>query len=177
LLPQITQFLADAKIDVAIVTETWLHDNNTKIVKAQFRGNFSVVSTTRNGRRGGGFGIMRTAEDLHQPIKMLITRGDKPWMTLEIKRLIQKRHRLHHQGSKKRWKQLVRLIKRKIAEDKKQYNRKKYSTANHDYWKKVKSIADQSLLTPRSPGPDEMSAVLLKGSRDGRGDHSHHATH
>ena len=25
----LTQFLADAKIDVAIVTETWLHDNNT----------------------------------------------------------------------------------------------------------------------------------------------------
>jgi hypothetical protein len=30
----LTQFLADAKIDVAIVSETWLYDNNTKIVEA-----------------------------------------------------------------------------------------------------------------------------------------------
>ena len=44
----LSQFLADAKIDVAIVTKTCLLDNNTKIVEDQFRGNFSFVSTTRN---------------------------------------------------------------------------------------------------------------------------------
>jgi hypothetical protein len=313
----LNQFLADAKIDVAIVTETWLHDNNTKIIESQFRDNFSVVSTTRVGRRGGGvsilvnkryvanctqlhlklgnddddinleitaarfrpyklprgypdvlvigvylaefekcrqsrgiyrlkeaienalvsgnrssrplilvagdfngaiispllsslqiyqvnkhatrgercldliltnapkcyvsetwpelgasdhktvvalppssryrerlpvaetrpvrsgklcdtvaeiravnwspivaqlnldpqaatdefYNIMKSAEDLHQPIKMFRTRGDKPWMTPEIKRLIQKRQRVHQQGSKQRWKQLAGLIK------------------------------------------------------------------
>ena len=96
------------------------------------------------------YSIMRTAEDLHQPIKMLRTRGDKPWMTLEIKRLIHKRQRLHQQGFKQRWKQLAGIIKRKIAERKKQYNRKKYSTANHDYWKEVKSLADPSNRQPVS---------------------------
>ena len=71
-------------------------------------------------------------------------------MTLKIKRLIQKRQRFHQQGSKKRWKQLAGLIKRKIAERKKQYNRKKYSAANHDYWKEVKSLADPSNRQPVS---------------------------
>ena len=82
------------------------------------------------------YSVMKAAEDLHQPIKMLRTRGDKPWMTLEIKHLIQKWQRLHQQ--------LAGLIKRKIAERKKQYNRKKYSTAKHDYWKEVKSLEDPS---------------------------------
>ncbi len=42
------------------------------------------------------------------------------------------------------------LIKQKITERKKQYNRKKYRTGNHDYWKEVKSLANPSDRQPVS---------------------------
>lgn len=58
---------------------------------------------------------LKTAEDENQPLKVLKTKGDKPWMTLKIKKLIQKRQRCFKSGCKNRWKSMSQTIKREIA--------------------------------------------------------------
>ena len=75
---------------------------------------------TRNFMFGRGqvafdtfYSTIREAEAKHQPTKAAKINGDKPWMTPEIKELIQKRQRLFYIGkpAEREWKQTCKSIK------------------------------------------------------------------
>ncbi len=54
----LNQLLDDAKIDVAVVTETWLHEANNNLFEAKMSDNHTTFSHTRSGRRGGGVAVL-----------------------------------------------------------------------------------------------------------------------
>jgi exonuclease III len=54
----LSQLPDDAQIDIAVVTETWLHEANTNLFEAKMSGNYTIFSHTRSGRRGGGVALL-----------------------------------------------------------------------------------------------------------------------
>jgi hypothetical protein len=85
--------------------------------------------------------ILQEAEAMHQPTKAAKIKGDKPWMTPDIKQLIQKRQRLFYIGkpAEREWKQICTAIKAKSKVRKRAFNQQ-YTTGDTDWWKEVKQI-------------------------------------
>ena len=67
------------------------------------------------------YATIKTAEDICQPLKYIKSKEDKPWMTLEIKEMIQERQRLFHSNRKEKWQDISSKIKFKIRKRKKEY--------------------------------------------------------
>jgi hypothetical protein len=58
----LSQLLDDAKIDIAVVTETWLHEANNTLFEAKMSDKYTTFSTMRSGRRGGGVALLIRGE-------------------------------------------------------------------------------------------------------------------
>ena len=100
------------------------------------------------------YGLLKDAEDLHQPIKMMKVNLDAAWMTPEIKALIEKRQRLYFscKSLKTEWddyKKFARTVAKSIAKRKKEHF-KKFTLSDPDWWDEVKNVNNSKVVTPIS---------------------------
>ena len=74
----LNQLLYDAKVDIAVVTETWLNAENVGIVEQQLNNEFTKISITRDGRRGGGVTILIRKNYASKVININISQENNP---------------------------------------------------------------------------------------------------
>jgi hypothetical protein len=103
------------------------------------------------------YAAIKTAEDLCQPLKSIKSKEDQPWMTFEIKKMIQERQRLFHSNLKEKWLDISNKIKLKIRKRKKEYFQNKYVLGNPNWWKEVNELR----LNQNGSEPDEELAKNL----------------
>ena len=94
--------------------------------------------------------MLSDAEDTSQPIKMMKTNLDAPWMTPELKHQILKRQRLYFscKSLKTDWteyKKLARQVAINIIKHKTEHF-KKYTLSDPDWWKEVKNVNSKAPL-------------------------------
>lgn len=123
---------------------------------------------TRNFMFGKGqnafdklYSTILEAEAKHQPLKMAKIKGDKPWMTPEIKQLIQKRQKLFYLGkpAELEWIKTCKMVKAKCKFRVRAYNNE-YTLGNTDWWKEVKQIQNQRINNQIDP---ELASQINQG--------------
>ena len=80
------------------------------------------------------YDTLNNAQNLHQPLRMVKTKDDQPWMTAEIKQLIIERQRLFFQEHGPKWKQMRAKVRALIQKRKKSYN-STLTTGNAKAWR------------------------------------------
>ena len=103
---------------------------------------------------------VKAAEDICQPLKSVKSKEDKPWMTLEIKKMMQERQRLFHSNKKKKWHEISNKIKFKIRSRKKEYFQNKYVLGNPNWWKEVNELREN---TNKCEADVELASSLNEG--------------
>ena len=83
------------------------------------------------------YSTIRRAEDTCQPLRMTKLKGDKPWMTYEIKALIRERQRLYLQGRLIERSAVANVVTSKIRSAKRKYNARFTAT---NAWKEINTI-------------------------------------
>ena len=71
-----------------------------------------------------------TAEELHQPLKVLKIRNDQPWMNHSIKQLIRKRQRLFREKKRSEYTSMAKKVNTEIHKQKRVYYRRKFPAKN-----------------------------------------------
>ena len=83
-------------------------------------------------------------QDTCQPLKTIVIKNDKPWMTPYIKSLIQQRQHLYHNGSHDQWLKMANLVRHHTRKRVKiYYNRFKNKDAKM-WWKTVNEVNGKS---------------------------------
>ena len=101
------------------------------------------------------------AENTSQPLKTLKIKNDQPWMTIDIKKMIEERQRLYHRKNRSEWKDMSNKIKFEIRKRKKEFFRKKYVIGNPNWWKEVNQY--RSTSSNQSPIEEEFANSLNEG--------------
>ena len=94
---------------------------------------------------------IRDAQDLHQPLRVVKTKGDQEWMSVEIKQLIRERQRLHSAGEYNLRDQLAHRIVGLIASRKASYYREKYARSKVDMWAHANKLRKPPATLPPDP--------------------------
>jgi hypothetical protein len=91
----------------------------------------------------GFYEAIELALDTCQPLKHLKIRGDQPWMTHEIKELINKRQRLLRKKKHAEYTEVAKKVSKAIYIRKRIYYRRKFSAKNPRWWSLVNDTRNQ----------------------------------
>ncbi|RNA19401.1 RNA-directed DNA polymerase from mobile element jockey, partial [Brachionus plicatilis] len=94
---------------------------------------------------------IRNAQDLHQPLRIVKTKGDQEWMNVEIKQLIRERQRLHSAGEHILRDQLALRIVGLIATRKATFSREKYTRSKAGMWEHANKLRKPPTTLPPDP--------------------------
>ena len=94
---------------------------------------------------------IRNAQDLHQLLRIVKTKGDQEWMNVEIKQLIRERQRLHSAGEHNLRDQLALRIVGLIATRKATFYREKYRMSKAGMWEHANKLRKPPTTLPSDP--------------------------
>ena len=101
--------------------------------------------------------VLQTAQNTCQPLKPLKLRDDQPWMTLEIKQLINKRQQLHQTKKHSEYNKVAHQVIKAIHKRKRLFYRCKFPATNTKWCKLVNETRSQQQTAP----DDQQLAIKL----------------
>ena len=107
------------------------------------------------------YSVLLTAQDTHQPLKLVKARNDKPWMTQEILQLIKQRDKLAQSNKHDEWKLAAKITGDAINKRSREYIAKAYKHRNPNYWQAVNSSLKRCTSSVEYTDPKISTRVTL----------------
>ena len=96
--------------------------------------------------------------DTHQPLRPSLLRNDRPWMTEEIKELIEERQRLFNTNNSE-WKKIAEKVKEKIAKQKAIYYGQLEQRNPKEMWQRINEHRSNTTREQIRFTPDDLKII------------------